>query len=156
YLLSDAYLANGSEPWLLPDVSQLPDISVRFATEPNFENEFLPYLRDEQTLARPWAVPGTKGLEHRVGGLEKADRTGNISYDPENHQRMTDLRAAKVAAIAKSIPDVEVDGEDGAQVLVIGWGSTRGPIHSAVNRVRTRGHTVARAHLRHLNPFPRN
>jgi 2-oxoglutarate ferredoxin oxidoreductase subunit alpha len=157
YLLSDAYLANGSEPWLLPDVASLPDISTSFATEPNFEGEFLPYLRDEQTLARPWAVPGTPGLEHRVGGLEKADRTGNISYDPENHDLMTRLRAQKVAGIAGDIPELEVDDPDGdAKVLVLGWGGTYGPIAAGCRRVRKSGRKVAHAHLTHLNPFPRN
>jgi 2-oxoglutarate ferredoxin oxidoreductase subunit alpha len=157
YLLSDAYLANGSEPWLLPDVASLPDISTQFATEPNSEGEFLPYLRDEQTLARPWAVPGTPGLEHRVGGLEKADRTGNISYDPENHDLMTRLRAQKVAGIASDIPELEVDDPDGdADVLVLGWGGTYGPIAAGCRRVRKKGHKVAHAHLTHLNPFPRN
>jgi len=157
YLLSDAYLANGSEPWLLPDVASLPDISTTFATEPNFDGEFLPYLRDEQTLARPWAVPGTPGLEHRVGGLEKADRTGNISYDPENHDLMTRLRAQKVAGIAGDIAELEVDDPDGdASVLVLGWGGTYGPIAAGCRRVRAKGHKVAHAHLRHLNPFPRN
>jgi 2-oxoglutarate/2-oxoacid ferredoxin oxidoreductase subunit alpha len=157
YLLSDAYLANGSEPWLLPDVSTLPEISVEFATEPNFEGEFLPYLRDERTLARPWAVPGTPGLEHRVGGLEKADRTGNISYDPDNHDLMTRLRAQKVAGIAGDIPALEVDDPDGdAEVLVLGWGGTYGPIAAGCRRVRNSGRKVAHAHLRHLNPFPRN
>jgi 2-oxoglutarate/2-oxoacid ferredoxin oxidoreductase subunit alpha len=157
YLLSDAYLANGSEPWLLPDVASLPDISTTFATEPNFEGEFLPYLRDEKTLARPWAVPGTPGLEHRVGGLEKADRTGNISYDPDNHDLMTRLRAQKVAGIAGDIAALEVDdpGSD-ATVLVLGWGGTYGPIAAGCRRVRAKGHKVAHAHLRHLNPFPRN
>jgi 2-oxoglutarate/2-oxoacid ferredoxin oxidoreductase subunit alpha len=157
YLLSDAYLANGSEPWLLPDVGSLPDISTSFATEPNFEGEFLPYLRDEQTLARPWAVPGTPGLEHRVGGLEKADRTGNISYDPENHDLMTRLRAQKVAGIASDIPELEVDDPDGdAKVLVLGWGGTYGPIAAGCRRIRKEGRAVAHAHLTHLNPFPRN
>jgi 2-oxoglutarate ferredoxin oxidoreductase subunit alpha len=157
YLLSDAYLANGSEPWLLPDVSTLPDISTSFATEPNFEGTFLPYLRDEQTLARPWAVPGTPGLEHRIGGLEKADRTGNVSYDPDNHDLMTRLRAQKVAGIAADIPLLEVDDPDGdASVLVLGWGGTYGPIAAACRRVRDGGRSVAHAHLRHLNPFPRN
>jgi len=157
YLLSDAYLANGSEPWLLPDVGSLPDISTQFATEPNFEGEFLPYLRDEQTLARPWAVPGTPGLEHRVGGLEKADRTGNISYDPENHDLMTRLRAQKVAGIAGDIPELEVDDPDGdASVLVLGWGGTYGPLAAGCRRVRKNGHKVAHAHLTHLNPFPSN
>src|SRR5689334_7881592 len=157
YLLSDAYLANGSEPWLLPDVAQLPDISVEFATEPNFEDQFLPYLRDERTLARPWAVPGTPGLEHRIGGLEKADRTGNISYDPDNHDLMTRLRAQKVAGIASDIPELAVDDPDGdARVLVLGWGGTYGPIAAACRRVRNGGRKVAHAQLRHLNPFPRN
>jgi 2-oxoglutarate/2-oxoacid ferredoxin oxidoreductase subunit alpha len=158
YLLSDAYLANGSEPWLLPDVESLPDISTSFATEPNgADGEFLPYLRDEKTLARPWAVPGTPGLEHRVGGLEKADGTGNISYDPDNHDLMTRLRAQKVAGIAADIPELEVDDPDGdAKVLVLGWGGTYGPIAAACKRVRRSGHSVAHAQLRHLNPFPSN
>jgi 2-oxoglutarate ferredoxin oxidoreductase subunit alpha len=157
YLLSDAYLANGSEPWLLPDVESLPDISTTFATEPNAVDEFLPYLRDEVTLARPWALPGTPGLEHRIGGLEKADRTGNVSYDPDNHDLMTLLRAQKVAGIAADIPELEVDDPDGdARVLVLGWGGTFGPIAAACRRVRQSGDKVAHAHLRHLNPFPRN
>jgi 2-oxoglutarate ferredoxin oxidoreductase subunit alpha len=158
YLLSDAYLANGSEPWLLPEVDALPDISTTFAAEPNGDDgTFLPYLRDEQTLARPWALPGTKGLEHRIGGLEKADRTGNISYDPDNHDLMTRLRAQKVAGIAADIPELEVDDPDGdATVLVLGWGGTYGPIAAGVRRVRRAGSPVAHAHLRYLNPFPRN
>jgi 2-oxoglutarate ferredoxin oxidoreductase subunit alpha len=155
-LLSDGYLANGSEPWLLPDVDSLPDISVPFATEPNHGDDFWPYLRDEATLARPWAVPGTPGLEHRIGGLEKADGTGNISYDPDNHDHMIRLRAAKVAGIAADIPPLEVDHQDGARLLVLGWGSTYGPIGAAVRRVRATGARVAVAHLRHLNPFPAN
>jgi 2-oxoglutarate ferredoxin oxidoreductase subunit alpha len=157
YLLSDAYLANGSEPWLLPDPDLLPDISTTFATEPNDESGFLPYLRDEETLARPWAVPGTPGLEHRIGGLEKADRTGNISYDPENHDLMTRLRAAKIAGIARDIPELEVDDPGGdADLLVLGWGGTYGPIAAGVRRVRRAGGKVAHAHLQYLNPFPRN
>src|SRR6187397_2552114 len=157
FLLSDAYLANGSEPWLLPDFAELPDISVDFATEPNFEGEFMPYLSDESTLARPWAIPGTPGLEHRIGGLEKADVTGNVSYDPDNHDHMVRLRAQKVAGIAADIPELELDDPDGdAELLVVGWGSTYGPIAAAVRRVRKRGLKVARAHLHHLNPFPRN
>ena len=156
YVLSDAYLANGSEPWLIPDVASLPDISVDFATPADGE-AFAPYVRDPDTLARPWAIPGTPGLEHRVGGLEKEDGTGNVSYDPENHDLMTRLRARKVAGIATSIPPLEVDDPDGdATTLVIGWGSTYGPIGAAVKRVRANGHSVACAHLRHLNPFPRN
>jgi 2-oxoglutarate ferredoxin oxidoreductase subunit alpha len=155
-LLSDGYLANGSEPWRIPEVASLPEISVPFTTEPNHDGDFWPYLRDDETLARPWAIPGTPGLEHRIGGLEKADGTGNISYDPENHDRMVNLRAAKVAGIAKDIAPVEVDHQDGARLLVLGWGSTYGPIGAAVRRVRSQGGKVAQAHLRHLNPFPAN
>ncbi|HEX4931273.1 MAG TPA: 2-oxoacid:acceptor oxidoreductase subunit alpha [Gaiellaceae bacterium] len=155
YLLSDAYLANGSEPWLIPSVDDLPDISTEFATAG--EDEFMPYARNPETLARPWAIPGTPGLEHRIGGLEKADVTGSISYDPENHDLMTRLRAAKVAGIANDIPLLEVDDPDGdADTLVLGWGSTYGPIAAGVRRVRKEGHSVARAHLHYLNPFPRN
>src|SRR4051794_39840842 len=162
YLLSDAYLANGSEPWLLPDLDTLPDLKPTFATEPNHVaedggDEFLPYLRDEQTLARPWALPGTPGLEHRIGGLEKADRTGNISYDPENHDLMTRLRAQKVAGIAGDIAELEVDDPSGAaNVLVLSWGGTYGPVAAAARRVRANDKQVAHAHLRYLNPFPRN
>ena len=157
YLLSDAYLANGSEPWLIPDVSTLPDISTAFATKPNEGDEFHPYKRDAETLARPWAIPGTPGLEHRIGGLEKADGSGNVSYDPDNHDLMVRLRARKVAGIAADIPLLEVDDPDGgARTLVLGWGSTYGPIGAAVRRVRAAGHEVARAHLHYLNPFPRN
>jgi 2-oxoglutarate ferredoxin oxidoreductase subunit alpha len=156
-LLSDGYLANGSEPWRIPDVGTLPDIRVQFATGPNHDGEFWPYLRDPETLARPWAVPGTAGLEHRIGGIEKQDGTGNISYDPVNHDTMTRLRAAKVEGIARDVPPVEVDDPDGAaRVLVLGWGSTYGPIGAAVRRVRDGGGAVAQAHLRHLNPFPAN
>ncbi|HEX4978647.1 MAG TPA: 2-oxoacid:acceptor oxidoreductase subunit alpha [Acidimicrobiales bacterium] len=158
-LLSDGYLANGTEPWRLPDVTQLPDISVPFATEPNADDgvTFHPYLRDPETLARPWAIPGTPGLEHRVGGIEKEDVTGNISYEPENHERMVRLRAAKIAGIASDIPDVEVDDPTGdAEVLVLGWGSTEGAIVAAVRALRERGRRVAQCHLVHLNPFPKN
>ncbi len=160
-LLSDGYLANGAEPWKLPDVETLPDIAVPFASEPNRHNPdgttaFWPFLRDEETLARPWAIPGTPGLEHRIGGLEKEDGTGNISYDPTNHELMTRLRAAKVAGIAKDIPLVEVDADEGADTLVLGWGSTYGAIAAAARRVRARGRKVAHAHVMHLNPFPPN
>jgi 2-oxoglutarate ferredoxin oxidoreductase subunit alpha len=157
-LLSDGYLANGSEPWLLPSVQDLPDLRVEFATGPNGNGDggrFLPYLRDPETLARPWAVPGTPGLEHRIGGLEKADRTGDISYDPANHDLMVRTRAARVEAIR--VPDVEVDDPDGAaRVLALGWGSTYGPIGAACRALRQRGHSVAQAHLRHLWPLPAN
>jgi 2-oxoglutarate/2-oxoacid ferredoxin oxidoreductase subunit alpha len=162
FLLSDGYLANGSEPWRLPAVKDLPDLSVEFATEPNAvdgtgQPVFHPFLRDETTLARPWAVPGTPGLEHRIGGIEKANVTGNISYDPDNHDLMTRLRAGKVEGIASTIGDLEVDDPSGeAEVLVLGWGSTYGPIAAAVRSVRNTGAKVARAHLRHLNPFPAN
>ena len=162
FLLSDGYIANGSEPWRIPSVDELPTIDPAFATGPNHvaddgTEEFWPYLRDEETLARPWAIPGTAGLEHRIGGLEKADGTGNISYDPENHDRMVRLRQAKVDAIAKTIPDLEVDDPDGdARVLVLGWGSTYGPIGAACEITRRTGVKVAQAHLRHLNPFPSN
>jgi len=156
FLLSDAYLANGSEPWLIPDVGSLPDLSVEFASEPNQDGKFMPYLRDEGTLARPWAVPGTAGLEHRIGGLEKQDVTGNVSYDPDNHDYMVRVRARKVAGIAGDIPELEVDEQEGARLLVLGWGGTAGPIGAAVRRVRQGGKKVAAAHLHHLNPFPRN
>jgi 2-oxoglutarate ferredoxin oxidoreductase subunit alpha len=157
-LLSDGSLANGSEPWLVPEVDQLPDLRVEFASEPNAPDgsgEFWPYLRDPETLARDWAVPGTPGLEHRVGGLEKADGKGNISYDPDNHDKMVRLRQAKVDGI--KVPEVQVDDPDGnARVLVIGWGSTYGPIGAACRRVRKKGLSIAQAHLRHLNPMPAN
>lgn len=150
--LSDGAVANGSEPWLIPDVDSLPDLTVEFATDPE---TFQPYARDPETLARPWAVPGTPGLQHRIGGLEKQDVTGNISYDPENHDRMVRLRQAKIDGI--EVPDVVVDDPDGnARVLVVGWGSSYGPIGAAARRVRKLGLPVAHAHLRHLNPFPKN
>jgi len=159
-LLSDGYLANGSEPWRLPDLDQLPDISVPFATEPNGTDDdgnpvFLPYLRDPATLARPWAIPGTPGLMHRVGGLEKADRTGNVDYTPENHQRMGDLRAAKIERIADSYGELLVHGDaDDADVCILGWGSTWASIHATVERQRRAGHKLAWIHLTHLNPLP--
>ena len=156
YLLSDAYLANGSEPWLIPDAAALPDLGVEFASGPNADGHFLPYVRDPETLARPWAIPGTPGLEHRIGGLEKEDETGNVSYDPDNHDLMVRVRAQKVAGIASDIPLLEVDDPGDARLLVLGWGGTYGPIAAAVRRVRGKGGRVAHAHLHHLNPFPRN
>ncbi|HZD97493.1 MAG TPA: 2-oxoacid:acceptor oxidoreductase subunit alpha [Micromonosporaceae bacterium] len=156
-LLSDGYIANGSEPWLLPEVSSLPSIEVEFAKEPNSPDgtKFLPYLRDPATMARPWAVPGTPGLEHRIGGLEKADITGDISYDPTNHDFMVRTRAARIEAI--EVPDIEVEDPDGdAKVLVLGWGSTYGPIGAACRTLRQHGISIAQAHLRNLNPMPRN
>jgi 2-oxoglutarate ferredoxin oxidoreductase subunit alpha len=154
YLLSDAYLANGAEPWLIPDVAALPRIDVDFASANG--DTFLPYERDPQTLARRWATPGTPGLEHRIGGLEKADETGNVSYDPENHDLMTRVRAAKVAGIANDVREQEVDHVEGADVLVLSWGGTFGPVHAGVRRARKSGGKVSHAHLRWLNPFPRN
>lgn len=160
-LLSDGYLANGSEPWLLPDPSTLPDISVPFATETNHvakdgTAEFWPYLRDPETLARPWAIPGTPGLMHRVGGIEKEDGTGNISYEPANHSAMVHLRAAKIAGIANDIPLATVVGDADADVCLLGWGSTWAAIDAAVQITRRQGLKVAWIHLTHLNPLPRN
>ncbi|MFG3260723.1 2-oxoacid:acceptor oxidoreductase subunit alpha [Streptomyces bobili] len=158
-LLSDGYLANGSEPWRIPELDELPDLTVQFAQGPNHTLEdgsevFWPYKRDPQTLARPWAVPGTPGLEHRIGGIEKQDGTGNISYDPANHDFMVRTRQAKIDGI--DVPDVEVDDPHEARTLVLGWGSTYGPITAAVRRLRAAGEPIAQAHLRHLNPFPKN
>ncbi|MGK2850277.1 MAG: 2-oxoacid:acceptor oxidoreductase subunit alpha [Candidatus Limnocylindrales bacterium] len=152
--LSDAFLATGSEPWKVPSVANLPRIDVPNATKG--DGPFWPYLRDPVTLARPWAVPGTAGLEHRIGGLEKADVTGNVSYDPDNHHRMQLLRQAKVAGIANDIPPLEVHGPAVGDLLVLGWGSTYGALRSAVERLQAQGQSVAHAHLRHLNPFPAN
>ncbi|MBP5863884.1 2-oxoacid:acceptor oxidoreductase subunit alpha [Streptomyces scabiei] len=159
FLLSDGYLANGSEPWRIPGADELPDLRVRFAQGPNHTLDdgtevFWPYKRDPETLARPWAVPGTPGLEHRIGGIEKQDGTGNISYDPANHDFMVRTRQAKIDGI--DVPDIEVDDPHGADTLVLGWGSTYGPISAAVRQLRTAGEPIAQAHLRHLNPFPGN
>ena len=160
-LLSDGYLGNGSEPWRIPDVSELPDLSASFAlataADQPEHGDFKPFTRDPQTLARPWAIPGTPGLEHRIGGIEKADGSGNISYDPDNHDLMVRTRAAKIEGIANSIPPLEVDDPTGhARLLVLGWGSTYGSIGAAVRSARRAGHDVAQAHLRHMNPFPAN
>ncbi|MBP0459408.1 2-oxoacid:acceptor oxidoreductase subunit alpha [Streptomyces montanisoli] len=159
FLLSDGYLANGSEPWRVPETHELPDLTVQFATTPNHEladgtETFWPYKRDPETLARPWAVPGTPGLEHRIGGIEKQDGTGNISYDPANHDFMVRTRAAKIDGI--KVADLRVDDPDGARTLVLGWGSTYGPITAAVRRLRKAGQPIAQAHLRNINPFPAN
>ncbi|MEU5093121.1 2-oxoacid:acceptor oxidoreductase subunit alpha, partial [Streptomyces sp. NPDC021356] len=159
FLLSDGYLANGSEPWRIPDISELPDLKVAFASGPNHTladgtEVFWPYKRDPRTLARPWALPGTPGLEHRIGGIEKQDGTGNISYDPANHDFMVRTRQAKIDNI--TVPDIEADDPDHARTLVLGWGSTYGPITAAVRRLRADGIAIAQAHLRHLNPFPAN
>ena len=159
FLLSDGYLANSSEPWRIPEVDELPRIEVRHPTGPNIgsngDAHFAPYLRDER-LVRPWAIPGTPGLEHRLGGIEKADVTGDISYDPANHEHMVRTRAQKIANIAADIPPLEVTGPDDAELLVIGWGGTYGSILTAVERCRRQGMKVAQAHLRYLNPMPAN
>ncbi|MFC8571825.1 2-oxoacid:acceptor oxidoreductase subunit alpha, partial [Streptomyces sp. NPDC057245] len=159
FLLSDGYLANGSEPWRIPEPHELPDLTVQFAQGPNHTLDdgthvFRPYKRDPHTLARPWAIPGTPGLEHRIGGIEKQDGTGNISYDPANHDHMVRTRQAKIDRI--TVPDIDVDDPHAARTLVLGWGSTYGPITAAVRRLRTTGQAIAQAHLRHLNPFPAN
>jgi 2-oxoglutarate ferredoxin oxidoreductase subunit alpha len=153
-LLTDGYLANGAEPWNLPDIDALPDISVPFAAETNQGELFWPYLRDPETLSRPWAVPGTPGLMHRIGGLEKEDGSGNVSYEPENHERMVRLRAAKIAGIATDIPPVDLDADDGAELLLVSWGGTWGAATAAARRIRARGLPIAHAHLTHLSPFP--
>ena len=161
-LLSDAYLANGSEPWLIPDVASLPGIDPAFATEMNATSadgtpEFLPYVRDPETLARPWAPPGRAGMEHRIGGLEKADGTGNVSYDGENHERMMHLRRDRIAGIAKSLPPTVVDDPSGkAKICIVGWGSTYGALNAGVERVRARGYDAAHIQIVHLNPFPQD
>ena len=153
FFLSDGYLGNGSEPWELPEIESLPQMKVELRTE---TEGFLPYLRDERTLARPWAVPGTPGLEHRIGGLEKQNITGNVSYDPENHDLMVRLRAEKVQRMQQDIPELEIFGKSSGKVLVLGWGSTFGSITTAVEQLQEKGESVSSAHLRHLNPFPRN
>ena len=162
FLLSDGYLGNGSEPWKIPEIDDLPELEIAFADGPNWTDEdgneeFMPFARDPETLARPWAIPGTPGLEHRIGGIEKADITGPISYEAGNHDKMVRLRQAKIDGIADSIPDLVVDDPSGeAKVLVIGWGSTYGPIGVACRRIRRGGGNIAETHLRHLNPFPKN
>lgn len=153
-LLSDGYIANSSEPWLIPDVASLPEFPVTFASKPNDGDKFLPYVRDPETRARPWAIPGTPGLEHRLGGLEKQNRTGAVAYDGENHQAMTDLRAAKIDAIQRDIPPITVHGDADAKILVLGWGSTFGAIRAGVLNARRNGLSVAHAQIRHLNPLP--
>lgn len=153
FLLTDGYLANGSEPWLIPSMKSMPEIAVQFRTD---KEGFVPYLRDEKTLSRPWAIPGTPGLEHRIGGLEKAHLTGNVSYDPLNHEFMVKLRTEKVERIANDIPDAQVEGDTSGDLLVVGWGGTYGAIKSAVMKERAKGRKVSQLHLRHLNPMPKN
>src|ERR1700685_382581 len=155
-ILSDGYLANGAEPWKIPNVEDIPEFKVKFATEKNSPNGYLPYKRDPDTLARPWAVPGTPGLEHRVGGLEKQDVTGNINYEPLNHEHMVRIRAAKVAGIVQDVPDIVPAGDDHGDLLIVAWGSTHGAITAATNAQRALGRKIGHAHLRHLNPLPAN
>ncbi len=152
-LLADGYLGNGSEPWPIPRVEDLPEIPVKFAKDPE---SFQPFLRDEKTLARPWAIPGTPGLEHRIGGLEKEAVTGNVSYDPRNHEYMTEMRAKKIENIANDLPPTEIDGPSKGALLVVGWGSTFGAIKTAVEQKQQEGRSVSRIHLRHLNPLPKD
>jgi 2-oxoglutarate ferredoxin oxidoreductase subunit alpha len=152
-MLSDSYLANSAEPWLIPEIDSLRRTAIQHPTD---AEGFAPYLRDPDTLARPWAVPGTPGLEHRLGGLSKQDRTGSVSYDPRNNERMVELRAEKVARIANDIPPVEIFGPDRGELLVVGWGGTHGAITSAVEEAQRDGRSVSSIHLRHLNPFPTN
>jgi 2-oxoglutarate ferredoxin oxidoreductase subunit alpha len=152
-ILSDGYLANGAEPWKIPTLAELPDFPVRFRTDPE---GFKPYSRDPKTLSRPWAVPGTPGLEHRIGGLEKQDGSGNVNYEPLNHEHMVHLRAAKVEAIAQDIPDVVPVGDSEGDLLIVGWGSTYGPITAALRAQREKGRKIGHVHLRHLNPLPKN
>jgi len=152
-ILSDGYLANGAEPWKIPEVSELPEIPIHFETNPV---DFQPYRRNPQTLARPWAIPGTPGLEHRIGGIEKQDVTGNINYDPLNHEHMVRTRAAKVEAVADDIPDVVPEGDPSGDLLIVAWGSTHGPITAALKAQRAKGARIGHVHLRHLNPLPKN
>ena len=154
FFLSDNSIANGAEPWKIPDASTLPAMTTRFVSNGSNTEEFMPYARDEETLARPWAVPGTPGLEHRIGGLEKQDLTGNVSYDPDNHEKMSRLRDEKVARIANDIPPTEVFGQDGDELLVIGWGGTFGTLRTAVKNKQAEGVSVSHVHLRYLNPLP--
>ena len=152
-VLSDGYLANGAEPWRIPKVDEIPSIPVKFATDPN---GFHPYARNPETLARPWAIPGTPGLEHRIGGIEKQDVTGNVNYEPLNHEKMVRLRAAKVEAVAQDIPDAVPAGDPDGDLLIVAWGSTYGAITAALKPMRAKGHRIGHVHLRHLNPMPRN
>jgi 2-oxoglutarate ferredoxin oxidoreductase subunit alpha len=154
-LLGDTFLANSSEPWRIPRSAELPEIDPDFAEAPNAGDEFMPYLRNERG-ARPWAIPGTPGLQHRIGGLEKEDGSGNISYDPANHALMTRLRGAKLEKLAEELPELQLDADEGAELLVLGWGSTQGVIGAAARRVRERGIPIATAHLRHVHPLPVN
>jgi len=153
FCLTDGYLGNGSEPWLIPNFDRLPSIAPKLRTDPN---GFMPYLRDEKTLARPYAIPGTPGLEHRIGGLEKQHLTGNVNYEPQNHEFMVRLRAEKVERIANDIPPAKVEGDQRGEMLLVGWGGTYGAIKTAAINLRAKGMNVSHLHLRHLNPMPKN
>ena len=155
-LLSDGYLANGSEPWMIPNVDDLEEIDVTFVHEKNSDDEFLPYLRNEETLARPWAIPGTPGLEHRLGGIEKAENTGHVSYDPENHHRMVELRQEKVNRIQQDIAPIKIFGEDHGDMLILSWGGTYGSCRSAVETLQEEGKKVSHAHIRWISPLPKD
>lgn len=155
-LLTDGYLANGSEPWEIPDMDKLNPIDINFAKEPNADGDFLPYLRDEKTLSRPWAVPGTKGLEHRVGGIEKAENTGHVNYDPDNHHRMTLLRQEKVDRVQQDIPPTEINGEDSGDLLLLSWGGTYGASRSAAETLQEEGYKVSHVHVRWISPLPKD
>ena len=154
--LSDGYLANGSEPWMIPDVEELEPIEVNFADQPNADGDYLPYLRNEATLSRPWAIPGTAGLEHRIGGIEKAENTGHVSYDPENHHRMVELRQEKVNRIQNDIPETDVFGESHGDLLVLSWGGTYGSCRSAAETLQDDGLKVSHVHLRWISPLPKD
>jgi 2-oxoglutarate ferredoxin oxidoreductase subunit alpha len=153
FMLSDGYIAQGTNPWHIPNLEDLPDISTKFATD---KETFAPYKRDPETLARPWAIPGTEGLEHRIGGLEKEDITGLVSSDPMNHQKMTYIRAEKIERIANDIPEAIVEGEQSGDLLILGWGGTYGAIKDAFDKMCSEGKKISYCHLKHLNPFPRN
>jgi 2-oxoglutarate/2-oxoacid ferredoxin oxidoreductase subunit alpha len=155
-ILSDGYLANGAEPWRIPKATEIPEFTVQFANEKNSPSAYLPYKRNPDTLARPWAIPGTPGLEHRIGGLEKQDVTGNINYEPLNHENMVRIRAAKVAAVAQEIPEIVPAGDPQGDLLIVAWGSTHGAITAAVRAQRAEGRKIGHVHLRHLNPLPSN
>jgi 2-oxoglutarate ferredoxin oxidoreductase subunit alpha len=155
-LLSDGYLANGSEPWMIPNVDDLEEIDVTFVHEKNSDDEFLPYLRNEETLSRPWAIPGTPGLEHRLGGIEKAENTGHVSYDPENHHRMVELRQEKVNRIQQDIAPIKIFGEDHGDMLILSWGGTYGSCRSAVETLQEEGKKVSHAHIRWISPLPKD
>jgi Pyruvate:ferredoxin oxidoreductase and related 2-oxoacid:ferredoxin oxidoreductases, alpha subunit len=155
-LLTDGYLANGSEPWNIPEVKELDPIEVNFANKPNADGDFLPYMRDEKTLARPWAIPGTPELEHRVGGIETAENTGHVSYDPENHHKMVTLRQEKVERVKNDLPKTEIFGENSGDLLILSWGGTYGACRSAAETLQEEGNKVSHVHIRWISPLPKD